>query len=422
MTNFESSTVESQRPGILVVDDSPTNLKILVSVLERDHDVLVATSGLQALALLDKLAIEGALPDLILLDVMMPEMSGYEMCRTLNELGGTVALIPVIFVTALNDMGSEVHALEIGGVDFISKPIQPSLVTARVKLHLKLVQQRHELEALNHQLAQNLAALDDARQREQLFNATIQQDLLFGDVPTVIAGHEIACYRAPSQIVDGDFYTFSELTDDVFEVLIGDVMGKGIHAAMVGAGVKNAYREAYYKLLMADSNKELPSPAEVVNQMHASLILKLMGLGLFVTLSLLRFDRRTGCLTQVNAGHTPTLVIRPGNVSPEELMGVNLPLGILDNEIYEEQTLTLGRDDLVCVYSDGLPDACNLNGESFGMQGVRDSLLSASTSHRQPNAVIDQVQTNLMRFTQGVPLSDDTSLIIVKAPGPLVNV
>jgi diguanylate cyclase (GGDEF)-like protein len=131
-----------RRPRLLVVDDQPVNVQALYQVFAADHQVFMATSGQQALALCrDKL------PDLVLLDVVMPEMDGYETCRQLKADPQTRD-IPVIFVTSHSDVASEVHGLDAGAVDFISKPITPGIVRARVKTHVTLKHQSDYLRQL----------------------------------------------------------------------------------------------------------------------------------------------------------------------------------------------------------------------------------------------------------------------------------
>ena len=120
------------QPRLLLVDDQPINIQALYQVFAADHQVLMATSGQQALALC-----ASKLPDLVLLDVQMPGMDGHEVCRQLKA-NATTRDIPVIFVTAQNDELAETLGLEVGAVDFISKPINPKIVRARVKTHLTL--------------------------------------------------------------------------------------------------------------------------------------------------------------------------------------------------------------------------------------------------------------------------------------------
>ncbi|MBS4098952.1 MAG: two-component system response regulator [Sulfuricella sp.] len=126
---------------ILVVDDTPENIDLLCEVLGSEYRTRTAINGEKAL----KIAFSSAKPDLILLDIMMPGLSGYEVCRTLKENPDTRS-IPVIFVTAMGEAQDEEKGLESGAVDYITKPISPPIVRARVKTHLALYDQKRELE------------------------------------------------------------------------------------------------------------------------------------------------------------------------------------------------------------------------------------------------------------------------------------
>ncbi|HEY0928999.1 MAG TPA: HD domain-containing phosphohydrolase [Gemmatimonas sp.] len=126
--------LQDPRRTLLLVDDEPTNLHILRNTLQEEYRLLFARSGQQAL---DLAAQEH--PDLILLDIVMPGMSGYEVCRALKSDACSSA-IPVVFVTGLTEAADEQHGLELGAVDYISKPFNPHIVRARVRTHLSLVQ------------------------------------------------------------------------------------------------------------------------------------------------------------------------------------------------------------------------------------------------------------------------------------------
>lgn len=147
---------EHDLPRILIVDDTPTNIEILLGMLEDSYDTSFATSGRQALELLAKTAA----PDLILLDVMMPEMDGYEVCAALKSDPSTRE-IPVIFVTARTDSESETRALSAGGVDFVHKPVNKAVLRARVGLHLELERRARELRTANAELTRHRDHLED---------------------------------------------------------------------------------------------------------------------------------------------------------------------------------------------------------------------------------------------------------------------
>jgi len=151
--------MRDSRRTLLVVDDEPTNLQVLRHTLQDDYRLLFAKDGHKALELAHTDP-----PDLILLDIMMPGLSGYEACKALKR-DPCVASIPVIFVTALAEGSNEQHGLEIGAVDYITKPFNPHIVRARVRTHLSLVQAA-EVRATRLQIVQCLGAAAEFKDNE----------------------------------------------------------------------------------------------------------------------------------------------------------------------------------------------------------------------------------------------------------------
>jgi putative two-component system response regulator len=156
----------SDKPKILIVDDEPLNLKVLAGLLANDYRVVVAKNGVQAI----ERALADPPPDLILLDIMMPEMDGYEVCERLHQDPNHKG-IPIIFVTAMGEVKDEMRGFELGAVDYITKPISPPILAARVKTHLELKNARQELENQNHILEQKVKERTLQLQRTQ--DATI---------------------------------------------------------------------------------------------------------------------------------------------------------------------------------------------------------------------------------------------------------
>ena len=148
------------KPKIMVVDDEPTNIRVLSDALKNDHDIIVATSAKQALGLLDR----GERPHLLLLDIMMPDMDGLEMCRRL-KMRQELQHIPVIFITALIDTDSEEKGFEVGAVDFIRKPISIPSVRARVRTHISLKGMLDHMVELNQTLNERLHQSDQLNWR-----------------------------------------------------------------------------------------------------------------------------------------------------------------------------------------------------------------------------------------------------------------
>jgi len=143
-------------PRILIVDNEPSNIQVLIAVLQRDYTLTVANSGAKALTM----ALRHPHPNLILLDIMMPDITGYEVCQKLKENPETEA-IPIVFVTALAEIGNEAKGFELGAVDYITKPISPTIVRARVKSHLRMEQLNQQLQHQNQSLTSALQMRKD---------------------------------------------------------------------------------------------------------------------------------------------------------------------------------------------------------------------------------------------------------------------
>jgi signal transduction histidine kinase len=203
------------KPKVLIVDDSSETLQILMDILKRDYAVIVATNGKKALQLATKVPI----PDLILLDVVMPEMDGYEVCRQLKANPNT-DMIPVIFLTALEDGGDETRGFELGAIDYITKPVSHSVIKARLKSHLALIQ-------LNEQLQQTNQALVEANRVKAQFLANISHELrtplnailgLSQSLQQEILGALTQRQRQLIQTIENSGQHLLELINDILEV------------------------------------------------------------------------------------------------------------------------------------------------------------------------------------------------------------
>jgi adenylate cyclase len=236
-----------EKPTILIVDDTPANLSLLSDVLKSDYRTKAAVNGEKAL----KLAFSGTPPDLILLDIMMPGMDGYDVCRRLKANPATRS-IPVIFVTAMNEVEDETRGLELGGVDYVTKPISAPIVRARIKAHLALYDQAREMErmiakleaqagelaewnrTLEQRVAEGVNQLDRLGRLKRFFSPSVVELLLSGSAEDPLKSHrrEIAAVFLDLR----GFTTFTETSAPE------DVMG-----------VIGEYHEAMGELVMAHS-------------------------------------------------------------------------------------------------------------------------------------------------------------------------
>src|SRR5215467_2342676 len=198
----------AEKKVLLVVDDDAENIHVVHSILKDTYKIRVAMNGAKAL---DLARVEPA-PDLILLDVMMPDMDGYEVCSRLKADQAT-GDIPVIFLTGKTEVADETRGFEVGAVDYIHKPFPPPIVTARVRNHLML-REAHEIVA--RQLSTMNSELEMARQ--------VQLSILPSEIPH-LPGLEIAARYLPMSSVAGDFYDFLVPDDQHVGILVADVSG-----------------------------------------------------------------------------------------------------------------------------------------------------------------------------------------------------
>jgi len=264
-------------------------------------------------------------------------------------------------------------------------------------------------------------ALAEARRRELETGYAIQRAMLIGEPPEGLLAAQAAGYSEPSQGIDGDFFAFTTLRPDCLELLVGDVMGKGVPAALVGAAVRTTYNQVVTELLAACvGGGELPAPEAIVNALHARLTPRLIELDVFVTLALYRFDFSAGSMRFVNAGHTEGLLLEAGG-NLCTVLGDNLPVGVTLEERYVEQSRPFGPGDALVVHSDGITEACNATGEAFGEERMRALLAGAYRAGLPPSICLQVLRRAVRDFVGGTTMPDDQTAVMVAvaslAPG-----
>ena len=264
-------------------------------------------------------------------------------------------------------------------------------------------------------------ALAEARERELATGHEIQRALLIGDLPAEARVAEVASYTEPSQGIDGDFVAFTTFRTNCLELLVGDVMGKGIPAALIGAAVRTAYNQVVSELLAASfGSRELPSPAEILNALHRKLTPRLIELEAFVTMALYRFDFDfgSGTMRYVNAGHTAGLLVRAGG-GIDRVLGDNLPVGVLAEERYMEKSEVVAAGDALIVYSDGVTEARNADGVEFGEERLHDFIARTNGCGLPANIRMQALRRAVRDFAGERGMLDDRTAVMVtlRAPG-----
>lgn len=251
-----------------------------------------------------------------------------------------------------------------------------------------------------------------AREHEIAIGFRIQQMLLLDEPPRHVPGLRVAAVTIPSQRIAGDFYEFFTHEDETLDVIVADVMGKGIPAALLGAATKSHFTEARCHLLALSPLGALPEPKEVVTLAHADMAPHLIELESFVTLCYARVDLVRRRLDFVDCGHTGVVHVRRGAEVCEIVHGDNLPLGIREGEIFDQLTIPFGVGDIFLFYSDGITEAASARGDRFGV----DRLMDCVRAHAGlgPDALVSAIRTAVAAFAGSNRLTDDLTCVAVE--------
>ncbi len=385
MTNHSPPSTDSRAEAerILLVDDNPANLQVLFQTLEgRGYNLLVAKDGETALTIVKK-----ALPELILLDIMMPGIDGYEVCRQLKENPATRD-IPVIFLSALDDTKDKVRGLDLGAVDYISKPFQADEVIARVNTHLTI-----------HRLQQQLQEQKDALERELEVVAKVQYDLLPKRLPE-IKGMKLSAYYQTSRYAGGDYYDIIELPDERWGFMVADAEGHSTPAAV---------RMAMTCALLRGYPGAASDPGEVLKDLNRTLC-EVVGMS-FITAIYAVYNGRDQSLRIVKAGHMDPLLYRPAEGETAEIpCAGTFAMGIEDYGEVPLTEISLQAGDRLLFYTDGLTERFNPEGEMYGLERLRRQL---SKDHGDnPREILDAIVDDAERFAKGLPADDDQALLL----------
>ena len=372
--------------SILIVDDTPINIGVISGALKDSYRTKVATNGEKALAI----ASGDDKPDLILLDVMMPGMDGYEVCRRLKANPETQS-IPVIFLTGQTGTEDETKGFEVGAVDYIHKPFSEAVVKARVRTHLML-------RAAHEQIAKQLLAinieLEMARQ--------IQLSILPSSTPK-IAGLDIVARYIPMTSVAGDFYDFIVVDERHVGILIADVSGHGLPAALIASMLQVA---------LTAQARHVSEPGEVLAGLNQALCGKFQHN--FVTAAYVYVDLEKNIMKYGGAGHPPLLLWRKSTASASQLLENGLVMGQFEEATYDSLQVPIEAGDRFFLYTDGILETANPAQEEFGTERFMRFMETNNKLAAGPFA--DALLFELARWLEQPPgegHKDDISLLAV---------
>ena len=318
---MELATAQKQAK-ILVVDDDPVNVAMLEAVLTgAGYDLLSAQGGAGAIELANN-----EHPDLILLDVQMPGIDGFQTYETLQAEEAT-AHIPIIFVSAADDVESKVRALDMGAVDYITKPFDKDEVVARARCCLKRrASARNEVDELNQKIQQ-------VREAQQRLLVSPQ------DIPDAKFGVNFQ----PVNEAGGDFYDVLAVSEDIFGYFVADVSGHDLASSFGTSAVK---------VLLGQYISPSYTPIETMTHLNAAMSAA-MGPGMHLTACYAMLNRRNNQLQVVSAGHPPVIYL-PAGGRPLTFETHGDVLGAFENVTFKPAGRQVATGDRFFIYSDGL--------------------------------------------------------------------
>ena len=402
------SKTEASPEVILVIDDDTDILALLDMSLTSDgFNVITASDGIKGLK-----RAKAEQPDLILLDVMMPQMDGLQVIEKLKADSETNT-IPVLWLTAKSQTEDKLKGLEIGGDDYITKPFDLREVTARINAVLGRTRPVKYINPLISAMGDSFSEAGVAELGSHLQAAAEIQMKLLPENPPVFQGYEFATLFRSSTSVSGDFYDFIPLNDKRLGVVLGDVKGHGIPAALLMVMIQTASR-----LLCNESD----SPSTVLKRIN-TLLFHNTDLEQFATMVYGILELDTGIFTYANGGHCPPIHFSvdtnnnretdKSNLQIELLETGGMLIGAFDIATFSSDTCQLSPGDVLLIYTDGVTETeGKVPNDFYGEERLIDSFskkikLSASS-------LCDVLESNLMDFSGTTQLKDDRAVVVIK--------
>ena len=364
---------------VLCVDDEPVNLQVLENLLSLEgYRVRRANDGLECLEFLR----QGLVPDLVLLDVMMPRMTGYEVARTIRA-DFPAHELPIVMVTAKNQVSDLVEGLSTGANDYLSKPFSKQELLARVRTHIDL-SKAHKAEAENQ------------RKTEEMRQARAIQLSLLPKAPPPNQFFDFAVHLETASEVGGDYYDFFPQADGSVFVVTGDATGHGISAGMMVSMTKSALKAL-----------DVNPPNVMLDQLNAvmrAVDLTRMQMALNVAYI------EGGTINLSSAAMPPAYHYRGITGQADEVLLPGLPLGAMSDPIYRLITLETNPGDALVLVSDGLPELVDRRDGGGGYEAMEDIIAAVGEGSAQE--ILDALIASVAEADR--PLEDDITVVVAK--------
>jgi sigma-B regulation protein RsbU (phosphoserine phosphatase) len=373
------------RLRILIADDDPMSLRLLIRTLELDHEVVQCQNGYEAMQML-----EGGGPALVVLDYQMPGLNGAQVCEMIRSSPDPeVAQSPIIMLTGHSNSQHEIECLRSGADDFVTKPVNMAVLRARIDTHLRLYALRKQLLAQKRELEQWRRRVEEDLEAARL----TQQAILPSRLP-LLNGWTFGAHYHPLMRIGGDIYDWVKTADGSLLVWMSDATGHGASAALL---------TTLSKLLFRHAAAETQQAAGLMDYVEREFQAVFKGHS-FMTAGCLVLSPDKGCVTFCGAGQPPLLVARRGG-KVHSIPSGRPPLGLNKAAGSAEETCELAAGEAILLYTDGLYEMQDAAGQRLGHKALARMLPSVGA--KAATAWLDCIVEKAAQYAGSVSFPDD---------------
>ena len=378
-----------------VDDEAPVELMMRHhfrrKIRSGEYEFFFARNGLEALAVLANT------PDIeiILCDINMPEMDGLTLLAKVNEMHNPA--MRVIMVSAYGDMTNIRQAMNNGAFDFATKPIDMDDLARTIEKAIEQIHYVHESQKEHTQLESLKEDLISAKEIQQSF-----LPMVFPPFPEESDKLDIYASMTAAKDIGGDFYDFFRIDDDHIVLVIADVCGKGIPAALF---------MAVSRTIIHSKGMQGVSAAECLTESNRLLANSTVNY-MFVTVFYAIFNTKTGLVTYSNAGHNPPHIVRAGGTIEQLPMEGQFMVGAFEEEVYTDKTLQLDHGDTLVMFTDGVTEATDSTNRPFGTERL-DNILSG-VADKSSREIVEAIKAGITDFVEDAEQTDDITILALK--------
>ncbi|MCE5304537.1 MAG: SpoIIE family protein phosphatase [Chloroherpetonaceae bacterium] len=397
--------LEGYIPKIMIIDDVEQNIQMLAILLQdNNYEIEAATNAKEALKQLEKIH-----PDLILLDIMMPDINGFSFAKIIKN-NPDLSDIPIIFLTASAVEEDILHGFEVGGVDYITKPFNKKELLARVKTHIDLKLSKEVISRKMAEISKINAQLEDSKQEIERYyrllnnEIIIAADYVYSLLPNKITNDivETDWIFLPSQKLGGDSFGYNWIDEDNFAIYFLDVSGHGVASALQSVSVLNMLR---FRTL---PDIDFHIPEKVFDELNKAFPIQKHNF-LFFTIFYALFNKKTRKMKYSGAGNPPVFLTN-GSSPILSLESQNILIGTDENAIFTSAEIDIPEHSTLYIYSDGITDPSSFDLQNWNEDKLLDFFLKNANNENMMQDLIDF----LKNISKDHTLKDDISILKVK--------